>query len=210
MERYTIEDLMANLADDVNLPDIDRHRHRLKMHIRTVFSRIGMDIIGGKYIEEMEVRGHYLDLPNYVISMNDVGFTRDRAEGYEFTDDLNVHHPLTYTHTPDGVYFKNLQQRKIFVWFRGLKTDKRGYALVPEPAYEAVHQYCLAKLLDGMPGHPRFNDRGNILSQYEGLVALARIDLVGDSAARKRTERHYLGGGNPQILLPEEYLYRKQ
>ncbi|RYC70684.1 hypothetical protein [Spirosoma sordidisoli] len=193
METRVLDDLLSDLTEEFNFPNIERFRFRVNDHMRTVFRNIGYDLIASEFTEKMPVAQHTLTTPSYVLKVEDLSLDGQQWAGYEVTTEMYPKALLAFKRTPVGLQLPNYPAGDLYVRYIGLLKDERGQALIHREAYAACYEFVLGKLLESHPLHPRYNDRYRVQQNADTLIAQTRAELNRETAATRRTERQASG-----------------
>lgn len=192
METRTIDDLLADLSEEIAFADPLRFLARVSDHVRTVFRKIGYDYIADQHIDRFGVENNLLHLPAYVLNVEDLSFDGHRWEGFEMEPAMQSPGTLSFYRQkiPHALRLPNLNTGVVYMRYLGLAKDSQNRAVIPYEANEAVFKYCLSELLGGQIQHPRYAERYALKQEAERLIPESRVALAPISDARRRHERH--------------------
>lgn len=194
METHVIDDLLSDLQGQINVanPEVFR-RDVLRLMRRMMRQKIGLNLIGHPFTEQVDVIAHELKVPDYLLKLEDLSFNGYDWVGFKIEGVMQTTATLAFTTSPFGFRLPNYRQGRIYAKGLGLPKDTEGNTLIPDAIYDALVQFCLGNLLQGHYQHPLFMQRMAILAGADRMIDEARVELNQSSDASNRTMRHATG-----------------
>ncbi len=193
MEPRTVEDLLSDLTDQINFANPEKFRGRVLDYMRHVLSTIGFQLAGVPFSVPMDIVEHELKIPNYAVLIEDYSLDGYLWAGYQTNQEIRTSATLYAIKSGYGIRFPNISRGSIYVKGRGLRKDDQDNTLIPIECYMAIERYCFGKLLEGQCQHPLFQNCYKIQQEAELLMGKARADLIPETTASNRTQRHATG-----------------
>jgi hypothetical protein len=188
-----IDDLLSDLGTELNIADPNRYRVTLLRQLRIICRRIGFSVVGRVRTEDFPVGGFQVQLPDSLLKIESVVWTDGMERTYLSRQKLNTE-TITYSPTTEGIEVYDQPDGTVRIKYISLPVDDRGHALIRDEIYDAVFKQFLGAVLNTLPLHPRYAERGLIQSEAERLVAEATVELVEGNEDSDRLLRHALGG----------------
>nr|WP_293845918.1 hypothetical protein [uncultured Arsenicibacter sp.] len=186
---HTIDTLLDDLDSILNVANIQSYRVQVVTFVnRMLNQKIGVDLVSSMREEKMAIRGHELQLPDYVRKVEDGGPTAGYGQFYELTSEMHSDNEYAFRKiSGNRLQFPNKVTGEVYVKFR---VDNG----IPDEAYLACLEYCTGQILRQHPLHPRYGESQTLIFNAENqLAAEARASLLPDSTASRRTYVHSHG-----------------
>lgn len=159
-----------------------------------VTTRLTLLDIGKQYTclpmeEKIQIIDGEYKLPARTVTIEDVGLQRGVWQGHTMTPGIKFDHTLSFIPDLNVLFFPNLDSG--IIWAKGyqFRLNDKGEPLIPEQAYKACYDACLAKIVSKDSTSPHWQDRWRLAEEVQPSIQRARGLLNQTTPARLRALR---------------------
>jgi hypothetical protein len=186
---YTIERLISDVNEVAKRSTPQQLRILAFMQVRDVLRQIGIEYTGVEMEEEIEIEDKKYYIPDRTISVQGIGQHQGKYDIIELRQGEVMNRRFSYMDKSTHLFFPSLEQGKLWALTYQFNLDEYGEPLIPEEAYNACYDACMAKLAFQNPTSPHWQDRWILQRKVPESIRIARGLMNETSPSRLRANR---------------------